>query len=139
LLLISSRGGIRDRKQRTTTLTGLLLLFWVGLTILEFSYFGIPRSVWALGTFYFVKHLVAGVCIAMLIFLVWPDGAKTMAAISGVALVGFNLYAFAHYDLRHLAPAIRLFCMSNGLIIGIAIASATSLRRKDNALEHRAA
>jgi hypothetical protein len=74
----------------------------------------------------------------MLIFLVWPDGAKAMLTISGVALVGFNVYAFAHYDLRHIAPAIRLFCMGNGLVIGIAIASATSLRRKGNALEDRA-
>src|SRR5882762_814691 len=107
LLLISSRGDIRDRKQRTTTLTGLLLLFWVGLTLFEFSYFSIPRSVWSISGFYFTKHLVAGVCVAMLIFLFWPDGAKAMLTISGVALVGFNLYAFEHYDLRHLAPAIR--------------------------------
>ena len=138
LLLISSRADIRNWKQRTTTLTGLLLLFWVGLTLFEFSYFSIPRSVWAISAFYFAKHLVSVICVAMLIFLVWPDGAKAMLTISGVALVGFNLYAFAHYDLRHLAPAIRLFCMGNGLVIGIAIASATSLRRKGNALEDRA-
>jgi hypothetical protein len=60
-----------------------------------------------------------------------------MLTISGVALVGFNLYALAHYDLRHLVPAIRLFCMGNGLFIGIAIASAVFLRRKGNALEDR--
>jgi hypothetical protein len=62
---------------------------------------------------------------------------QAMLTISGVALVGFNLYALAHYDLRHLVPAIRLFCMGNGLFIGIAIASAVFLRRKGNALEDR--
>jgi CDP-diglyceride synthetase len=76
LLLISSRADIRDQKQRTTTLTGLLLLFWVGLTLFGFSYFSISRSAYVIGTFYFAQQLVAGVCAAMLIFLFWPDGAK---------------------------------------------------------------
>src|SRR6266545_1007341 len=97
LLLISSRGRIRDREQRTTTLTGLLLLFWVGLTLFGFSYFSIPRSVWVVNSFSFAKHLVSGICIAMLIFLVWPVGAKPMLTISSVGLVGFNIYALAHY------------------------------------------
>ena len=139
LLLIISRGSIRDRKQRTTALTGLLILFWVGLTLFGFSYFSVPRSVWAISTFALAKDFIAGICFAMMIFLLWPRGAKTMLIASGAALVGFNLYAFAHYDLRHLAPAIRLYCMSNGLGIGIALASAASLRRGDKALEGRTA
>jgi hypothetical protein len=126
-LLISSRGRIRDREQRTTTLTGLLLLFWTGLTLFGSSYFSIPRSVWAIRTFYFAKHVVTGVCVVMTIFWARPDGAKPMLTISSVALVGFNIYAFMHYDLRHLAPAIRLFYMGNGLTIGMSITSATLL------------
>ena len=93
LLLISSRGGIRDPKQRITTLTGLLLLVWVGLTLFGFSYFSVPRSIWVVNSYSFAKHLVTGICIAMLIFLVWPDGAKAMLIISSVGLVGFNIYA----------------------------------------------
>lgn len=127
LLLIRSRGRIRDREQRTTTLTGLLLLLWVGMTLFGFSYFSIPRSVWAIRTFYFAKHLVTGVCVVMTIFLGWPDGAKPLLTISSAALVGFNIYAFVHYELRHLAPAIRLFYMGNGLTIGMSITSATLL------------
>jgi membrane-associated PAP2 superfamily phosphatase len=75
----------------------------------------------------------------MTIFLLWPRGAKTILIVSGAALVGFNLYAFAHYDLRHRTPAIRLYCMNNGLGMGIAVASVASLRRKDKALEDRTA
>jgi hypothetical protein len=127
LLLISSRGGIRDPKQRATTLTGLLFLVWVGLTLFGFSYFSIPRSVWVVNSFSFAKHFVSGICIAMLIFIVWPKGTKTTLIISSVGLVGFNIYALAHYDLRRLVPAIRLFCISNGLAIGIAITSALLL------------
>ncbi|HMK23474.1 MAG TPA: hypothetical protein VK466_14155, partial [Terriglobales bacterium] len=63
----------------------------------------------------------------MTIFVVWPDGAKAMLAISSVALIGFNTYAFVRYDLRHLAPAIRLFYMGNGLTIGMSITSGTLL------------
>src|SRR5207245_9980584 len=71
LLLISSRGSIRDRQQPATTLTGLLLLSWVGLDMYGFSHFGILQSVSAVNAFYFAKSLLAGICIAMLISLIW--------------------------------------------------------------------
>lgn len=137
LFLINSKGGIRNRKQRRATLTGLLILFWAGLTLFALFYFRIARPVWVISAFDLARHFVSGVCVAMTTFVVWPNGATAMLTISGVGLVGFNLYAFAHYDLRHLAPAIRLYCMANGLGIGIAMASAASLWRRDKALEDR--
>jgi hypothetical protein len=63
----------------------------------------------------------------MLIFNVWPKGAKTLLLICGLLFLGFNLFAAAHYDLRHLSPAIRLFLMGNGLVIGMATSSAVFL------------
>jgi hypothetical protein len=127
LLLISSRGRIRDREQRTTTLAGLLLLSWVGLELYGYSYFGMPRLASAVNAFYFANHLLTGICAAMLIFLLWPQGVKTLLRTSGILFIGFNIYAVAHHSLRHLAPAVRLFYMGNGLTIGMSITSATLL------------
>jgi len=123
LLLISSRGSIRNQKQRTTTLAGLLLLSWVGSTLYGYSYFGIPRPASEVNAFYFAHQLLSGICAAMVIFALWPQGVKTVLRISGILFIGFNIYAVAHYDLRHLAPAIRLFYMGNGLTIGMSIPS----------------
>jgi hypothetical protein len=133
LLLISSRGSIRNQKQRSTTLAGLLLLSWVGLTLYGYSYSVTSRPASALKAFYFVNHLLSGICVAMLIFVLWPQGVKTVLRISGILFIGFNIYAVAHYDLRHLAPAIRLFSMGNGLVIGMLIPSAIFLWLEEKA------
>jgi hypothetical protein len=69
----------------------------------------------------------------MVIFALWPQGVKTVLRISGILFIGFNIYAVAHYSLRHLAPAIRLFYMGNGLIIGMSIPSAIFLWLEGNA------
>jgi hypothetical protein len=127
VLLFSSRASVRNQNMRTTTLAGLLLLLWVGLNLAGFYYLPVARSVPAVTAFYFTKHLLAGICAAMLIFNVWPKGAKTLLLICGLLFLGFNLFAAAHYDLRHLSPAIRLFLMGNGLVIGMATSSAVFL------------
>ncbi len=49
-----------------------------------------------------------------------------MLVISGASLVAFNLFAIAHYDLRHLAP-VCLFSLANGFFIGMSIPSAIIL------------
>jgi hypothetical protein len=133
LLLISARGSFRDRKQRTTTLAGLLLLSWVGLTLYGYSYFGVLRPASSVNAFYFAHQLLSGIGAAMVIFVLWPQGIKTVLRISGILFIGFNIYAVAHYALRHLAPAIRLFYMGNGLIIGMSIPSAIFLWLEGNA------
>ena len=133
LLLISSGGSIRNQKQRTTTLAGLVLLSWVGLTLYGYSYFGTPRPASAVNAFYFAHQLLSGISAAMVIFALWPQGVKSMLGISGILFVGFNIFAVAHYDLRHLAPAIRLFFMGNGLVIGLSIPSAVCLWQEGKA------
>ncbi len=92
-----------------------------------FSHFGILQSVSAVNAFYFAKSLLAGICIAMLISLIWSQGAKIVLRVSGILFIGFNIYAIAHYDLRRLAPAVRIFYLTNGWLIGMAIPSATAL------------
>ena len=133
LLLIDSRGSIRSRIQRRTTQTGLLGLLWVGLDAFEYSSLGIVQSASVVSALYVGRHLLAGICVAMLASIAWPRGTKTVLGISVILFVAFDLFALAHYDLRHLVPAIRLFYLVNGLSVGVAIPSAVFLwlQRKD--------
>jgi hypothetical protein len=121
LLLLIRWGGIRDRHQQRTTLTGLLGLSWVGLDVYGYSHFGILQSLSAVNAFYFGKSVLSGICVAMLVSLVWSQGTKTVLRICGILFIGFNIYAITHYDLRHLAPGLRAFYSANGLLIGMAI------------------
>jgi TPR repeat protein len=123
LLLINSKGNIRDRQRRRTALAGLLGLSWIGLTVYGYSHFGMLQSLSAVNAFYFGKSLLSGIFVATLTSLVWPRGAKTMLRICGVMFIGFNIWAITHYDLRQLTPYIRAFYYANGLLIGVAIAS----------------
>ena len=54
-----------------------------------FSHFGILQSVSAVNAFYFAKSLLAGICIAMLISLIWSQGAKIVLRVSGILFIGF--------------------------------------------------
>ncbi len=41
--------------------------------------------------------------------------------------VGFNIYAIAHYDLMRVAPAVRIFVSTDGLLVGMLIVFAIDL------------
>ena len=47
-----------------------------------------------------------------------------MLTICAMLFIGFNVYAMTHYDLRHFTACPRAFYSANGLLMGIAIASA---------------
>jgi len=121
IVFLTRWGDRRNREQRGIVLAGLLGLSWVGLDVYGHFRFGILQALSAVNAFYFGKSLVGGVSAAILISLVWPHWAKTALRICGILFIGFNIYAVAHYDLRHLAPALRAFCSTNGLLIGNAI------------------
>jgi hypothetical protein len=127
LLLIRSGGAIRNREQRKAALAGLLGLLWLGINVYGLSHFGILLSLSAVNAFYFGKSLLSGMFVAVLVSIVRPDGAKTLLRICGILFIGLNIYAATHYQLRHLAPYLRVFYSANALLIGIAIASAISL------------
>jgi TPR repeat protein len=126
-LLFSSRGSIRNREQRATTLTALLVLLWAGLDLYWFYPVSILHSVSALRVFRFTQDLLSGICVAMLIFIVWSQSSKTVLRISGILLVGFNIYAIAHHSLESLGPSMRLFYLANGLLIGMSVPPAITL------------
>jgi hypothetical protein len=119
--LISSRASLRDQQHRATTL-GLLLLSKVGLDLYVFSHFDILQSVSAVNAFYFTRHFVSGICLAVLISLVGPRGTKAVLGISGTLLIVFIIYAVAHYDLQRLTPLIR-FYSGIGVLLGLSIPS----------------
>jgi Sel1 repeat len=114
---------IRNRQRRATRLTGLVGLSWVALNLYGLSDVGILQSVSGVNAFSFAKDFLAGVFAVMLIFLLSSPSAKIILGV----LLGFNLYAVAHGDLRRLAPAPRIFYSVNGLLVGTSIASATAL------------
>jgi TPR repeat protein len=123
LLLIMSRGSIRNGQQRRTTLSGILGLSWVGLDVYGYSHFSILQSLSAVNAFYFGKGLLSGICIAMLVSLVWRQGVKTVLGTCGILFIGFNIYAITHYDLGFLVSRPRTFYSTNGLFIGMALLS----------------
>jgi TPR repeat protein len=127
VLLMRSLGSIRNRQQRQTALAGLLGLLGVGLRIYWHSHYGILLSLSVVNAFYFGRSLLSGIIIATLASLVWPKVAKGLIGLSGILFIAFNVYAITHYELRHLAASLRVFYSANGLLIGIAGASAALL------------
>jgi hypothetical protein len=131
LLLIGSRGRIRNRQERKMTVGGLLGLLWAGLDVYGYSHFGILLSLSLVNVFYFGKGLLAGASAAMLVAFLLATSAKNVLRICGTLLIAFNLYAITHYNLSHFAACPRAFYDFNGLLIGMAVSSAILLR-----LEH---
>ena len=127
LLLILSKGDIRNRQQRRVAIAGLLGLLRVGLDLYGHSHFGILEAMSAVNAFYFSKSLLSGILGAVLLPVFWPQGFKTVLTICTMLFIGFNIYAMMHYDLRDFAACPRAFYSANGLLMGIAITSAFHL------------
>jgi TPR repeat protein len=120
-LLISSKGKIGDQQQRGVTLGALLGALWVVLTVYGDSHVGLLYSLSAVNTFYFVRGLVSGASVVMLLCFVWPQGTKTVLSICGTFFIAFNVYAITHFHLRHIADCPRAFYSINALLMGAAI------------------
>ena len=48
-----------------------------------------------------------------------PRGAKIALGISGILLIAFNVFAIAHHGLVRITPAIRIFSLVNGQLVGL--------------------
>ncbi len=130
LLLISSRGNIRNPNQRTAALAGFLGMSWVGLDLYRSYELGILRALSAVNAFYFAQRVLTGVCVAMFVFILWPRGAKALLRISATLFllsVGLGIYAIAYLHLGRFALTVRLVYLANGLSIGMSIPSAIFL------------
>ena len=114
----------RNRQPRATALTGVFGLSWVGMNLYGFSHFGILQFGLAVNAFYFAQGLLAGTFGTMAVFLVWRKPTNVALKTSAILFIGFNLYAIAHYNLRHLASAVNTFYWTNGSLVGMFIPSA---------------
>jgi hypothetical protein len=124
LLLIGSKGSIRTRQQRRTTLAGLLGMTRVGLDVYGYSHFGILLALSAVNAFYFGKSFLGGIFLAMVVPIVWADGGKIVLSICGILFIGLNIYAITHYGLP---TSQYVFYSADGFLIGMGITSATLL------------
>jgi hypothetical protein len=106
-------------------LAAIFGLIYLGLSL--YGAFGIFQSVTAVNVFYFVKSLVAGVSIAVLICLLRPKGLEALLCLFGVLFAGINLLVIAHHALRRFAATSRGFWMANGLLIGASVVLAIFL------------
>jgi TPR repeat protein len=127
LLLILSRGDIRNPKQRRVAIAGLLGALRVGLDVYGHYHFGILQALSAVNVFYFGESLLSGIFGAVLLPVFWPRGFKIVLIICGMLFIGFNVYAMTNYDLRRFAACPRAFYSANGLLMGVAITSALHL------------
>jgi len=115
--------GFRTREQRLTALAGLLGLLYGGLELYWYFYVGLLQSRWVAIAYYFAWHLLGGISVAVLLYIVHPKRTKVVLVISGISLVAFNLFAISYYTARHHASAIRFFSLGNALFIGVSISS----------------
>jgi Sel1 repeat len=126
LLLIASYGEARKAsgpQQLAAVIKELLSLTYLVLSCASLFHVGIAYT----SPFRITRDLLRGMVFAMLIPIVRPQSEEFMLKLSGILFVGFNLYAITHYDLRYSGPAVRIFHLTNALLIGIASASATAL------------
>ena len=83
--------------------------------------------------FYLLKHGLSGAFIVLLVSVVYslerPHRARMLLKVAGAVWAAFNIVAMMRLNLRHLVPAMRLFWMVNGLLVGMAIPLAVFLWR----------
>jgi drug/metabolite transporter (DMT)-like permease len=128
-LIVALKPGqsLPNRQQRTTLLTGLLCLIYGGLDLCWYFYFGLLNLSPVVIAFYFVRWLLGGTVMAMLLRILAPSSAKVVLWISGISFVAFSLFAFARYELRHVPPSMRDLYFQSGFFIGMSIPSTITL------------
>jgi hypothetical protein len=96
----------------------------VGADVYGHSHFAILLSLSAVNAFHFSKGLLGGISVAMLVSFVRPQGLKTALGICSILLIGFNVYAVMHFNLKHFADCPRAFYSINALLIGMGVTMA---------------
>jgi hypothetical protein len=107
------------RQRRYAALGGILILSSVGLRLFRYSNIGILLSISSFPAFYFARFLLDGIIVALLLIFVELKSLKRVLRISVITFIGFNLFAAVFHNLSRIEAAIRLFTMTNGLLIGI--------------------
>jgi TPR repeat protein len=133
LLILSGsqlpKNKIPDSQRRCAAVVGILILFSVGLRLFRYSNIGILLSISTFPAFVFARCLLDGIIVALLLILVELKSLKRVLQISVISFTAFNLFAAVFHSLSRFAAAIRLFTMTNGLLIGMILVLAIFLWR----------
>jgi Sel1 repeat len=116
----------RTRAQIVTGVAALLLMSSFVLDLFWYSYVGHLDSSAIFTALYFVRHFVGGVIVAMLLSIVAPRSARVALVLAAAFFCAFIVFQIVHYELKQIAPTIRLFCFV-GFPIGMSIPSAIFL------------
>jgi hypothetical protein len=130
--LLMPGGSIRGGGRRRLVLAGLIGLSYVALDLLGFRYLGILTPVMAIGGFHFVRSLVGGTWVAVLLPVVMPSRIWLMViriwlGLCGILFIGFNLMVLASPKLRSISPTLGSFWSLNGNLLGNSIPLAVFL------------
>jgi len=126
------RGRPQWQKQRTFAFAGLLGLSYVALDLLGFRYIGILTPLAAVFCFQFVKSLVGGTFVALLLTVVlpnslWPKVIKVGLGLFGMLLVGADIFVLSVSKLRNgVLPAPHFWSM-NAMLLGTIVSLAIAL------------
>lgn len=122
VLFLKSEESLRSRAQIVTGVATLLLISGFGLDVFWYFYVSHLHSSTAVTALYFLRHLVAGLIIAVLVSVVHPKSAKAVLIAAAVLFIAFILFQIIRSELRHIPLTIRLLCFL-GLPIGMSIPS----------------
>jgi len=126
------RGSPQWEKQRTFAFAGLLGLSYVALDLLGFRCINILTPLAAVYSFQFVKSLVGGTVVALLLSVVlpsslWPKVIKVGLGLFGMLLVGADIFVLSVFKLRNgVLPARPLWSM-NAMLLGTIVPLAIAL------------
>ena len=115
-----------SRERQLTPVAGLLGLLYVGLSLC-WRYVEHLPSPWLATTYYFGWHLLGGISVAVLLYIVHPNRTKIVLVVCGVLLVAFNVFAIFYYTPTHHGSALHFFLLGNSLFIGVWISSGVLL------------
>ena len=126
VVFLKARQRHRTRAQIVTGVAALLLMSSFVLDLFWYSYVGHLDSSAIFTALYFVRHFVGGVIVAMLLSIVAPRSARVALVLAAAFFCAFIVFQIVHYELKQIAPTIRLFCFV-GFPIGMSIPSAIFL------------
>lgn len=115
----------RDRQLIALTIGAIGGLAYIGLSL--YGAFGVFQSLLSANAFHFVKSLIAGISIAMLISVLGAKSVKITLGISSVLLIGNDLIVISRHELTRFITTIRGFSSINGLLMGMAVTLAIFL------------
>lgn len=126
LFLISIYRGqnLLDGQYRALTLTAFIGIAYLVCFVYWLPHTRVIHSLLVDHASYLRLNIILGMYVVQIFSLIWPTNAKSKGArvalsIALIVFIGFNLYMSVHSDLLSASWALRLLCLTDGLLIGI--------------------